>query len=123
MPSRRASPNPHIICSAYGLKGRTIKWRILITHTLITKRLKQWRLLPDELYSHEQYDQYLELVKTDLEERKQLFFGRPAFLYWSVCTENRSVLQVLFRNIDSRCYSTVYYNIKAIELETKQDPY
>jgi len=69
--------------SAYGLKGRTIKWRIIITHTLITKRLKQWRLLSSELDSREQYEQFLELVKEDLEERKQLFMGRPAFLYWS----------------------------------------
>jgi len=69
--------------SAYGLKGRTIKWRIMITHTLITKRLKQWRLLSSELHSMEQYEQFLELVKVDLEERKQLFFGWPAFLYWS----------------------------------------
>ena len=65
------------------MKGRTIKWRILITHTLITKRLKQWRLLRSELDSREQYEQFLELVKADLEERKQIFFGRPAFLYWS----------------------------------------
>ena len=69
--------------SAYGLKGRTIKWRILITHTLITKHLKQWRLLPYELDGREQYRQFLDLVKADLEERKQLFFGRPAYLYWS----------------------------------------
>ena len=76
--------------SAYGSKGRTIKWRIIITHTFITKRLKQWRLLPAwhqpdrpfELDSEEQYEQFLELVKADLEERKQHFFGRPAYLYW-----------------------------------------
>jgi len=66
------------------LKGRTIKWRILITHTLITKRLKQWRLLPSELDSSEQYRQFMDLVKADLEERKHLFMGRPAFMYWLV---------------------------------------
>ena len=59
----------------------------------ITKHLKQWRLLParlavgqarlmsgrrSELNSVEQYEQFLELVKADLEERKHLFFGRPA---------------------------------------------
>ncbi|TFB13257.1 hypothetical protein E3V33_02505 [Candidatus Marinimicrobia bacterium MT.SAG.4] len=64
------------------MKGRTIKWRILITHTLITKRLKQWRLLRSELESDEQHEQFLELVKADLEERKHLFMGRPAYLYW-----------------------------------------
>ena len=45
--------------------------------------MKQWRLLPSELDSSVQYEQFLELVKVDLEERKQLFFGRQAFLYWS----------------------------------------
>ena len=35
-----------------------------------------------ELASSEQYGQFLELVKTDLDERKRLFMGRPAFLYW-----------------------------------------
>ncbi|MCH8299508.1 MAG: hypothetical protein IIC39_03090 [Candidatus Marinimicrobia bacterium] len=69
--------------SAYGLEGRTIKWRILITRTLITRRLKQWRLLSSELAESEQYKQFLELVKTDLEQRKHLFMGRPAYLYWS----------------------------------------
>ena len=49
----------------------------------ITKRLKQWRLLRSELNASEQYEQFLELVKADLEERNLLFFGRPAFLYWS----------------------------------------
>ena len=43
----------------------------------ITKRLKQWRLLRSELNASEQYEQFLELVKADLEDRKQLFFGRP----------------------------------------------
>jgi len=71
------------------LKGRTIKWRILITRTLITKRLKQWRLLRSELNTREQYQQFLELVKSDLEDlrdsqagRKQYFIGRSAYLYW-----------------------------------------
>ena len=36
-----------------------------------------------ELDSREQYGQFLELVKADLEERKQLFLGHPAYLYWS----------------------------------------
>ena len=49
----------------------------------ITKRLKQWRLLRSELDSREQYEQFLELVKADLEDRKQLFMGRPAYRYWS----------------------------------------
>ena len=31
-----------------------------------------------ELNASEQYEQFLELVKADLEDRKQLFFGRPA---------------------------------------------
>ena len=30
-----------------------------------------------ELNASEQYEQFLELVKADLEDRKQLFFGRP----------------------------------------------
>ena len=44
-----------------------------------------------ELDSREQYGQFLELVKADLEDlpdgqagRKHLFMGRPAYLYWSV---------------------------------------
>ena len=45
--------------------------------------MKQWRLLRSELNTSEQYEQFLELVKADLEDRKQLFFGRPAYLYWS----------------------------------------
>ncbi|MCH8303840.1 MAG: hypothetical protein IIB94_01785 [Candidatus Marinimicrobia bacterium] len=44
-----------------------------------------------ELHSSAHYDEFLELVKADLEDLpdgqaggKQLFMDRPAFLYWSV---------------------------------------
>ncbi|MCH8272672.1 MAG: hypothetical protein IIB41_05410 [Candidatus Marinimicrobia bacterium] len=38
---------------------------------------------PSELDSEEQYEQFLQLVKADLEDRGHLFMGRPAYLYWS----------------------------------------
>ena len=77
------------------MKGRTIKWKILITRVFITKRLKQWRLLRSELDSREQNEQFLELVKANLEERKQLFMGRPAYLYWSGATADGGTGELL----------------------------
>ena len=51
-----------------------------------------------ELASSEQYDQFLELVKADLEDlpdgqagRKQLFMGRSAYLYWSGANEKKKI--------------------------------
>ena len=44
--------------------------------------MKQWRLLSTELDSQEQYDQFLDLVKADLEKRKQYFFDRPEDFCW-----------------------------------------
>ena len=75
----------------------------------ITKRLKQWRLLRSELNASEQYEQFLELVKADLEDlpdvqagRKHLFMGRPAFSYWTGQTKRKkSFIEIKIKRLTS----------------------